>query len=61
MRAELSWLAAQLLRWHLDEVSLEISDWLQSLWRAVHQDGEALDILVQPRRDKRAAEQFIRK
>ena len=29
--------------------------------RAADQDGEALDILVQPRRDKRAAERLLRK
>jgi transposase-like protein len=29
--------------------------------RAVAHDGEVLDILVQPRRDKRAAERFLRK
>jgi putative transposase len=31
------------------------------LWRAVDQDGNVLDILVQPRRDKRAAVRFLRK
>ena len=31
------------------------------LWRAVDQDGNVLDILVQPRRDKRAAMKFLRK
>ncbi len=31
------------------------------LWRAVDQDGHVLDILVQPRRDKRAAVKFLRK
>jgi putative transposase len=31
------------------------------LWRAVDQDGNVLDILVQPRRDKKAAKQFFRK
>ncbi len=32
-----------------------------SLWRAVDRDGIVLDILVQPRRDKRAAVRFLRK
>lgn len=32
-----------------------------SLWRAVDQDSEVLDILVQSRRDKKAAKSFIRK
>jgi len=30
------------------------------LWRAVDQDGQVLDILVQARRDKRAAVKFLR-
>ncbi len=33
----------------------------QYLWRAVDQDGDVLDILVQPRRNRRAAERFFRK
>ena len=41
-------------RWHLDEVFLTINGKLQYLWRAVDQDGEVLDILVQLRRNKRA-------
>ncbi len=32
-----------------------------SVWRAVDHDGQVLDILVQPRRDKRAAVRFLRK
>ena len=31
------------------------------LWRAVDQDGDVLDILVQTRRDKKAAKKFFRK
>jgi DDE superfamily endonuclease len=34
---------------------------LQYLWRAVDQDGDVIDILVQSRRDRRAAERFFRK
>jgi putative transposase len=48
-------------RWHLDEVYLSINGKLQYLWRAVDQDGEVLDILVQPRRNRRAAKKFFRK
>jgi putative transposase len=48
-------------RWHLDEVRLKIQAKLQYLWRAVDQDGEVLDILVQSRRNKRAAKKFFRK
>src|SRR6266478_4845075 len=43
-------------RWHLDEVYLSINGKLQYLWRAVDQDGEVLDILVQPRRDRQAGQ-----
>ena len=48
-------------RWHLDEVFLRINGKLQYLWRAVDQEGEVLDILVQPRRNKQAARKFFRK
>ena len=48
-------------RWHLDEVFLRINGRLQYLWRAVDQDGEVLDILVQPRRSKQTAKEFFRK
>jgi putative transposase len=33
----------------------------QYLWRAVDQDGDVIDILVQPRRNRSAAECFFRK
>jgi putative transposase len=48
-------------RWHLDEVFLRINGRLYYLWRAVDQDGDVLDILVQSRRDKKAAKKFFRK
>ena len=48
-------------RWHLDEVFLKIQGKLQYLWRAVDQDGDVLDILVQSRRNKQAAKKFFRK
>ncbi len=47
--------------WHLDEVFVNIGGRQQYLWRAVDQDGDVLDILVQSRRDRRAAERFLRK
>src|SRR4051794_10493693 len=31
------------------------------LWRAVDAEGEVLDVLVQPKRDKRAAQKLMRK
>jgi putative transposase len=48
-------------RWHLDEVFLKIKGRPHYLWRAVDQDGDVLDILVQSRRDKKAAKEFFRK
>ena len=48
-------------RWHLDEVFLMINGRLQYLWRAVDQDGEVLDVLVQSRRNKQATKKFFRK
>ena len=47
--------------WHLDEVFIRINRRQQYLWRAVDQDGEVIDILVQPHRDQRAAERFFRR
>jgi transposase-like protein/predicted transcriptional regulator len=47
--------------WHLDELFVNIHGRLQYLWRAADQDGDVIDILVQPRRDRRAAERFFRK
>ena len=46
---------------HLDEVFVTIQGQRQYLWRAVDQDGDVIDILVQPRRDRRAAKRFFRK
>ena len=48
-------------KWHLDEVFLKINGKTQYLWRAVDQDGNVLDILVQSRRNQKAAEKFFRK
>ena len=45
----------------MDEVYLTIKREHHYLWRAVDQDGHVLDILVQRRRDKRAAKEFLRK
>ncbi len=47
--------------WFLDELFVTIQGKRQYLWRAVDQDGDVIDILVQPRRDRRAAERFFRK
>lgn len=48
-------------RWHLDEIVLMIKGVKHWLWRAVDAKGDVLDILVQSRRNKAAAEQFFRK
>jgi putative transposase len=45
----------------LDEVFLKINGRLHYLWRAVDQDGDVLDILVQRHRDRKAAKKFFRK
>ena len=45
--------------WHLDEVFIRINGKIHYLWRAVDQDGNVLDILVQPRRDAKAAKKFF--
>ena len=47
--------------WHLDEVFVTIQGRQQYLWRAVDEDGDVLDILVQPRRNRHAAVRFFRR
>ena len=47
--------------WHLDEVFVTIQGRRHYLWRAVDQDGDVIDILVQSHRDCRAATRFFRK
>jgi putative transposase len=47
--------------WHLDEVYLKIDGRMVYLWRAVDAEGEVLDVLVQSKRDKRAALKLMRK
>ena len=47
--------------WYLDELFVSIQGRQQYLWRAVDHDGDVIDILVQPRRDRAAAERFFRK
>src|ERR1700692_4099909 len=48
-------------RWHLDEMVVRIAGKGMFLWRAVDHEGEVLDMLVQRRRDKRAALRLMRK
>ena len=47
--------------WYLDELFVKIQGRQQYLWRAVDEDGDVLDILVQSRRNRRAAKRFFRK
>src|SRR5438128_9982479 len=47
-------------KWHLDEVAVQIAGTKHWVWRAVDQNGVVLDILVQSRRDKRAAKRLLR-
>ena len=47
--------------WHLDELFVRIQGRQQFLWRAVDEDGDVLDILVQSRRNRQAAKRFFRK
>ncbi len=48
-------------RWHLDEMAIKIRGRNHWLWRAVDDEGEVLDFLVQPRRCARSAQRLLRK
>jgi putative transposase len=48
-------------KWHLDEVVISIAGQKHWLWRAVDQHGIVLDILVQSRRNAKAAKRLLRK
>jgi len=47
--------------WHLDEMVIRIGGERFWLWRAVDHEGEILDMLVQRRRDTKAALRLMRK
>jgi len=47
--------------WYIDEVFVTIQGQRQYLWRAVDQDGDTIDILVQRRRNTQAAVHFFRR
>ena len=47
--------------WFVDEIFITINGERHYLWRAVDQDNNVIDILVQKRRDKRADKRFSRK
>jgi transposase-like protein len=48
-------------RWHLDEMVVRISGQRMYFWRAVDEESEVLDMLVQKRRNKQAALRLLRK
>ena len=48
-------------RWHFDEMVVHVSGRLMDLWRAVDDEGEVLEVLVQRRRDIAAALKLMRK
>ncbi len=47
--------------WHIDEVFVKIDGKQMHLWRAVDDEGEVLDVLLQSRPDKRAANKLLRR
>jgi putative transposase len=47
-------------KWHLDEVVISIASRKHWLWRAMDQHGVVLDILIQRRRNAKAAERLLR-
>ena len=47
--------------WHLDEMVVSIAGQRMYMWRAVDSEGEVLEVLVQPRRDRAAALKLLRK
>ena len=48
-------------KWHMDEVVIMIRGKKHWLWRAIDADGDALDILVQTRRNAKAAMRFFQR
>jgi putative transposase len=48
-------------KWHIDEVVITIRGRRHWLWRGVDQDGFVLDVLVQSKRDRTAAQRLMRK
>jgi putative transposase len=48
-------------KWHIDEAVIQIGGERFWLWRAIDADGDVLDILVQKRRNTKAAKRFFRR
>lgn len=47
--------------WHLDEIYTKINGQMVYLWRAVDDEGTVLDVVVQRRRNTKAARRLLRK
>lgn len=47
--------------WHLDEIYTKIAGKMVYLWRAVDDEGTVLDVVVQSRRNTKAAMRLLRK
>ena len=47
--------------WHLDEVYTKVAGKMVYLWRAVDDEGTVLDIVIQSRRNTKAAMRLLRK
>jgi putative transposase len=47
--------------WHLDEMVIVIRGERHFLWRAIDNEGEVLDFLLQPKRNTKAALKLMRK
>jgi putative transposase len=48
-------------RWHLDEMAVRIGGKLMYLWRAVDAEGEVLDVLLQAKRNTKAARKLLKR
>lgn len=48
-------------KWHMDEAMITIRGKKHWLWRAIDADGDVLDILVQTRRNAKAAKRFFQR
>ena len=48
-------------RWHLNEMVVKVGGKRMWLWRAVDDEGEVLDVLLQKRRNRGAAMKLLRK
>lgn len=48
-------------KWHMDEVVISIRGRKHWLWRAIDANGDVLDILVQTRRNAKAAKRFFQR